>query len=165
MDIKTLEKRKAIIINEDNKILVFRNDNNIKFPTIKSKYEKVIPILGENYLQYYKYLAMFTNIFTRYEIVNGHSKKKETNLKEVYYLLFHSLTEEEITSLMQISEEKGMYPDFLSLEELRYFYEYRYYTKSTLAKQVEKRMQPIIMLEDKLGKRRILERCVTYVRN
>lgn len=165
MNSKIIAKRKALILNEEGKLLVFKNESTWSYPSINSKNGEIIAILGEDYLDNYEYLTKTKQEKVRYKIENGHAKKEITLKKHQYYAMMHSLTPEEIIALMNISKKKGMYPDFLSLEELRLFYEYRYYTKRVLVPVVEQGMEPIFVLEEKMGKERKLRRDVTYVRN
>ena len=78
--------------------------------------------------------------------------------------MYHQLTPEEKIAFIRLCERKEGQPNFLSLEEIRYFYESMYYTKSYWDIPLQK-MEPIFFLENKKGIDKKLRKENLYVRN
>lgn len=53
MDFKIVDKRKALIINEEDKILVIQDKMGFGYPSINKENGRILNILGENYLENY----------------------------------------------------------------------------------------------------------------
>ena len=65
MDFKIVDKRKALIINEEDKILVIQDEMGFGYPSINKENGRILNILGENYLENYKLLLSTKNEGTK----------------------------------------------------------------------------------------------------
>jgi hypothetical protein len=164
MDFKIVDKRKALIINEEDKILVIQDEMGFGYPSINKENGRILNILGENYLENYKLLLSTKNEGTKCRTENGHLIKTRLLRRYHYYAMYHQLTPEEKIAFIRLCERKEGQPNFLSLEEIRYFYESMYYTKSYWDIPLQK-MEPIFFLENKKGIDKKLRKENLYVRN
>lgn len=162
-----VEKRKALLLNEEGKVLVFYKEDEderpfLLYPTIKEENRERIPLLSDEELANYEYITTTTSEFIKYNLVNGHIVKTLNVDKRIYYALMHTLTDDEEYALMHISKYHKLYPDYCSLDELMNYFEYMYYRKSGLTNYVDEKMEPIIELQKRLGRKK--ERKINYVR-
>ena len=56
MDFKIVDKRKALIINEEDKILVIQDEMGFGYNSINKENGRILNIIGENYIENYKLL-------------------------------------------------------------------------------------------------------------
>lgn len=164
MDLKIVDKRKALIINEEDKILVIQDEMGFGYPSINKENGRILNILGENYLENYLPLLSTKKEEIKCRTENGHLIKTRLLRRYHYYAMYHQLTPEEKAAFIRLCERKEGQPNFLSLEEIRYFYESMYYTKSYWDIPLQK-MEPISFLENKKGIDKKLRKENLYVRN
>lgn len=164
MDLKIVDKRKALIINEEDKILVIQDKMGFGYPSINKENGRILNILGENYLENYLPLLSTKKEEIKCRTENGHLIKTRLLRRYHYYAMYHQLTPEEKAAFIRLCERKEGQPNFLSLEEIRYFYERMYYTKSYWDIPLQK-MEPIFFLENKKGRDKKLRKENLYVRN
>ena len=164
MDLKIVDKRKALIINEEDKILVINDEMVFGYPSINKENGRILNILGENYLENYLPLLSTKKEEIKCRTENGHLIKTRLLRRYHYYAMYHQLTPEEKAAFIRLCERKEGQPNFLSLEEIRYFYESMYYTKSYWDIPLQK-MEPIFFLENKKGIDKKLRKENLYVRN
>lgn len=164
MDFKIVDKRKALIINEEDKILVIQDEMGFGYPSINKENGRILNILGENYLENYLPLLSTKKEEIKCRTENGHLIKTRLLRRYHYYAMYHQLTPEEKIAFIRLCERKEGQPNFLSLEEIRYFYERMYYTKSYWDIPLQK-MEPIFFLENKKGIDKKLRKENLYVRN
>ncbi len=164
MDLKIVDKRKALIINEEDKILVIQDEMGFGYPSINKENGRILNIFGENYLENYLPLLSTKKEEIKCRTENGHLIKTRLLRRYHYYAMYHQLTPEEKAAFIRLCERKEGQPNFLSLEEIRYFYESMYYTKSYWDIPLQK-MEPIFFLENKKGIDKKLRKENLYVRN
>lgn len=167
MKTKIIEKRKAIILNEDYKVLVFHIGDlgsRLVYPSIKEEYNDTLPFLGSDYLNHYEPLITTREQKISYKVVNGHADKTTNAIKKYYYAMMHVLTEEEKEALIISGHNNGLIPDFLTTEEIRIFFENKYYAKSHLTGFTDLKLEPINEIEKKLKRNMNIRRDDTHAR-
>lgn len=167
MQTKIIEKRKAIVFNDEYKILVFRSEfggKRLVYPSIKEENNDKVPFLGSDYLGNYEPITATREERVSYKTVNGHAMKTSNITKKYYYAMMHALTDDEIAALMQISEGKGLTPDFLTSDEIRIFFEQQYYASPHLTSSTNPKLEPINELEKRLRRNLNIRRDDTHAR-
>lgn len=123
---KKIVVRKAFLINEENKILIFSTlGNNIPKIIIPSLFN--MPMLrfhlSQN-LNEYEYITSYTTRMERLKAVNGHLDKHCLIIKNRYYAKAFELNEEMKNGINCFCEENFFIPYFLSIEEIEEAFKY-----------------------------------------
>lgn len=156
---KSKEKDKAIILNEDNQILVFiQEDKDHKqgklfYPSITDNSQ--IELLKSSNLSEYVFLTSYIVDKSKFDCVNGKLVKVEEKEKTNYYVTYHPLKEEEIAYFVNFGNWKHAKPYFASLDEIKqYIYDWSD-SYGTVTYKMGSKLIPVTLLEGKWKKPRI----------
>lgn len=146
---RIIRKRKALILNDEDKILTFIEDRSnyakLTYPSIYAGNE--ISILEEEYLDHYEFVDSTTKDKVLCTSVNNKLIKEEVRKIKIYYYIKHLLTEEEF-ELLSSACPSDVRLDYLSIEEIKEFIETKY-RDEFIKKQ---NLKPILALEKRLRK-------------
>lgn len=118
------------IINKEKKILVFCETQNPHYHVqVNIPKFSINDTLGINAL--YNFFATNALLINEKEIkkaklktINNHLQSIEQVITYKYYMNYLNLTSSQITQILDVCEKNGLEPDFVSLDEFRFYLEH-----------------------------------------